>query len=350
MKIDKSKPVLVTGATGYVAGRLVERLLQEGITVHAAVRDPHNEKKLSYLNELAAKLPGNIKYFKADLLDEGSYDEAMNGCELVYHTASPFVRNVKDPQLDLVDPAKQGTRNVLESANRTDSVKKVVVTSSCAAMFGDGADLKDAPNHAFNEDRWNTSSSLSHQPYSFSKVEAEKEAWNIAKNQDRWELVTVNPSLVLGPAINPHATSESFSILEQVGKGDFKFGTPDYAVGAVDVRDLAQGHFQAGFNENASGRYILSGADTSFKELVGAVKKKFPNYPMSTRKLPKWMLWLLAPTVGMTRKEVSLNVGHAWHPVNAKSVEDLGMNYRPIESTITEMFEQMVEAGRIPKR
>lgn len=350
MQIDKSKPILVTGATGYVAGRLIEKLLAEGLTVNAAVRDLKNENKLSGLKELASNLPGKINFFKADLLDDGSYDEAMNGCELVFHTASPFVRNVKDAQKDLVDPAKMGTRNVLESANRIDSVKRVVVTSSCAAMFGDGADLKDAPGHSFNEERWNTTSSLIHQPYSFSKVEAEKEAWKIAESQSRWELVTINPSFVLGPAINPHATSESFSILEQVGKGDFKLGTPDYAVGAVDVRDLAVAHFQAGFNENAKGRYIISGANTTFKELIGAIKKKYPQYPVSTRKLPKWLLWLIAPTVGMTRKEVDLNVGHIWRPINEKSIKELGVNYRPIEITVLEMFEQMVESGRILKR
>ena len=104
--IDQTKPVLVTGATGYVAGRLVEKLLKEGRTVHAAVRTPDNKDKTKYLDELAAKLPGTIKYFKADLLDEGSFDEGMKDCELVFHTASPFIRTVTDPQKDLVDPAK----------------------------------------------------------------------------------------------------------------------------------------------------------------------------------------------------------------------------------------------------
>ena len=117
--IDKTKPVLVTGATGYVAGRLVEKLLTEGLVVHAAIRNPEDKEKTKYLDKLASDLKGVIKYFKADLLTEGAYDEGMKECELVFHTASPFVRSVKDPQTDLVDPAKKGTRNVLESANRT---------------------------------------------------------------------------------------------------------------------------------------------------------------------------------------------------------------------------------------
>ena len=66
--IDRAKPVMVTGATGYVAGRLVEKLLNEGLTVHAPVRDPDNADKRKYLDELAEKSPGQIRYFKADLL------------------------------------------------------------------------------------------------------------------------------------------------------------------------------------------------------------------------------------------------------------------------------------------
>ena len=103
--INKDTPVLVTGATGYVAGQLIKLLLVQGTQVHAAVRDPSKVSKLKFLNQLADTLPGSITYFKADLLDSGSYLEAMQGCELVYHTASPFSLNIQDPQRDLIDPA-----------------------------------------------------------------------------------------------------------------------------------------------------------------------------------------------------------------------------------------------------
>ena len=98
----------------------------------------------------------------------------MKGCELVFHTASPFTLSVDNPKLDLVDPAKKGTRNVLESANRTESVKRVVVTSSCASIYGDAKDTLALPNQELTEEVWNTTTTLDHQPYSFSKVEAKK--------------------------------------------------------------------------------------------------------------------------------------------------------------------------------
>lgn len=348
--VDKSKPVLVTGATGYVAGRLVEKLLSEGHTVHAAVRDPQNKEKTKFLDDLAAQLPGEIKYFKADLLEDGSYDEAMKGCEIVFHTASPFIRNVEDPKRDLVDPAKKGTRNVLESANRTESVKRVVVTSSCAAIYGDSKDLESVPNNTLTEELWNTSSSLEHQPYSYSKVEAEKEAWKIANEQDRWRLVTINPSFVLGPGINPYATSESFEIMKQIGKGDFKMGAPEFNIGCIDVRDLAVAHYRAGTYPDAKGRHIISGHNSGFQEIARIIKEAYPNYPISTRKIPKWLLWLIAPSVGMTRKEVSFNVGYPWKADNSKSKRELDMEYRPLKETVLEFFDQLVKAEVIEKK
>ena len=122
-QIDKTKPVMVTGANGYVASWLVKKLLDEGMTVHAAVRDPKNTKKIEHLTEAAANSKGEIKFFKGDLNIPGSYKEAMEECELIYHTASPFTMDVKNPQKELIDPAVNGTENVLLSANETPSVK-----------------------------------------------------------------------------------------------------------------------------------------------------------------------------------------------------------------------------------
>lgn len=347
---DTSAPVLVTGATGYVAGWIVQRLLAKGFTVHAAVRDPSNRDKLRYLDELAANAPGTVRYFASDLLDEGSYADAMRGCRIVFHTASPFTVRVEDPQKDLIEPAQLGTRNVLEQANATPSVERVVVTSSCAAIYGDNADLKDTDGPEFTEDDWNTTSSPTHQPYSYSKVLAEREAWRIAEAQDRWDLVVVNPSLVLGPAINPHATSESFSIVKSFGDGSMKSGVPELGMGMVDVRDVADAHLAAAFTPSASGRYIVSGHDSSFPELAAILRERFGDaYPLPKRTMPKWLVWLVGPLVddSLTRKFVSRNVGHPFRADHGKSVRELGMTYRPLAESITEMFQQMVDAGVI---
>lgn len=82
-------------------------------------------------------------------------------------------------------------------------------------------------------------------------------------------LVTINPSLVMGPMMNPQATtSESFTILKQItGDLTMKFGVPKLGIGIVDVRDVAQAHYLAGFTPFAKGRYITSGHNTNFLDI-----------------------------------------------------------------------------------
>ena len=348
MQIDTSSPVMVTGATGYVAGWIVKDLLEAGVIVHAPVRDPDNADKLHYLNKIAEDAPGAIKYFKADLLSEGSYADAMAGCSIVFHTASPFRIGVTDPQKELVDPALLGTRNVLEEANRTSSVQRVVLTSSCVAIYGDNVDLEKTPNGVFTEEIWNTTSSIDHQPYSFSKTVAEKEAWKIAEAQDRWTLVVINPSLVLGPGINPHGASESFNLVRQFWDGALKAGVPDLRIGAVDVRDLSRAHIAAAYLPDAEGRHIVSGHNITFPELAETLIDKYgKDYPIPRRTMPKWLIWIMAPMVnkGMTRKMVSRNMGYPWIADNSKSKRALGMTYRPLKETMTDFFQQMIDSG-----
>jgi dihydroflavonol-4-reductase len=348
--IDKNEPVMVTGATGYVAGWIVKKLLDEGITVHAAVRDPENKEKLKYLNAHADQAPGTIEYFKADLLAKGSYGEAMQGCQVVFHTASPFAMKVDDPQKELIQPAQMGTRNVLEQANSTDSVKRVVLTSSCAAIYGDNIDLKNTASGVFTENDWNVSSSLEHQPYSYSKTLAEKEAWKICEGQSRWDLIVINPSLVIGPGINPRGTSESFNLIKQFGDGSMKSGAPNWGMGVVDVRDLAQAHFSAAFTPSAKGRHIVSAHNTDLPSMAKPLIKRYGDaYPFPKKTLPKWMVWLLAPVVNsaMTRKMVSHNVNYPWRADNAKSIRELSMSYRSLDESMIDFFQQLIEVGLV---
>jgi len=344
--INKEKPVLVTGATGYVAGWLVKKLLGEGYTVHATVRNPNDTSKLKYLNAIAEKSAGKLLYFKADLLVVGSFDEAMKDCELVFHTASPFISKVKNPQRDLVDPALIGTKNVLASVEKTTSVKRVVLTSSSAAIIGDAIDCESYPKGLATEENWNTTSTVNHQPYNYSKVVAEQAAWEINKKQSRWDLITINPSLVIGPGLNPFATSESFNIVKQIGDGSMRFGIPEFYIGLVDVRDVADAHIKAGFTSSAFGRYIISAENTNLLILTQALNKKFGNqFPLPTRYLAKPIVWLLAPLVGFKRKMITNNVGHEWKVDNTKSIQQLEMHYKPIDVSIVEMFQQLVDNG-----
>ena len=350
---DTAHPVLVTGATGYVAGWLIKRLLEEGFAVHAAVRDPSNQAKIAHLEKMAAELPGTIAFFKADLLDEGSYDAAMQGCAVVFHTASPFTSKFTDAQRDLVDPAVNGTRNVLGSASRTPGVTRVVLTSSCASIYGDAADVASAHGGVLTESDWNTTSRLDHQAYSFSKVEAERAAWEISVRQEQWKLVVINPSLVVGPGTADKQTSESFALIQQFGDGTLKTGVPPLEIGLVDVRDVAEAHIRAGFIEGAQGRNIVSEQTYSFYEIGQILRQEFGDkYPFPTRILPKWLVWLVGPLMNkdLTREMIAKNMGYSWRADHDKSVRELGMEFHSAGKALTEMFQQMIDNGVFANR
>lgn len=353
--IDKTKPVMVTGANGYVASWLVKRLLEDGLTVHAAVRNPENEAKVGHLSEIAKAAKGNLKFFKADLMTKNAYAEAMKDCELVYHTASPFALEIKDAKKDLLEPAEQGTANVLDTANSTPSVKRVVVTSSAAAMYTDAIDCQDAPNGELTEEVWNTTASIDYQPYSLSKTLAEKKAWAMKKDQNQWDVVTINPSFVMGPALNAHSiTSESYNVLRQLGDGTMKMGVPKMGIGVVDVRDVAEAHYKAGFTENAKGRYITSGHNTNFLEMANTLSDDFGSqFPIPSKALPKWLLIAIGPMVNklFSRKYIRNNVNIPFKANNSKIKNELNLQFRPLKESMVDSFQLLVDEGILkPKK
>ena len=348
-QIDQSKPVMVTGANGYVASWLVKELLDKGMTVHAAVRNPDNHEKIAHLKEAAANSKGEIKFFAGDLLKEGSYQSAMEGCELVYHTATPFTLEVKDPQKELIDPAVKGTENVLNSASATPSVKRVVLTSSCAAIYTDAIDCQAAPGGVLTEEVWNTTASLDYQPYSLSKTLAEKKAWEIAEKQQQWDLVAINMPAIFGPPLNPKlATSESINILKMLGGGELKSGAPRMGIGVVDVRDVSVAHYRAGFTPEAQGRYITSAHNTDMIQIAETLLPKYgADYPLPKRAMPKWLLMLVGPMANklFSRKFIRNNVNVEWKADNSKIKRELNMSFRPLQETMEDSFEVLIKNG-----
>jgi len=349
---ESASPVLITGGNGYIASWLVKKLLDRGFTVHATVRNPADDKKVSHLHRIADGAKGTLKLFKADLLQEGSFDEAMQGCKLVFHTASPFIsRHIKDPMSQLIEPARKGTENVLNAVNRTSSVERVVLTSSVAAIYGDAKDMQDQGKALLTEGDWNTTSSETHQPYSYSKLVAEKLAWGMCEKQDRWKLVVINPGLVFGPALTTATQSESISILKDFGSGIMLTGAPDLSFGVVDVRDVAEAHILAGVKKNASGRHILVSTSKNYLDLSKILREHFGRrYPFPRTKLPKFMVLLSAPFIGLDKGFVRNNVGYPLKYDNSYSQSDLALTYIPIEQTMVEHFEQQLDDGLVKRR
>ena len=344
--INKSKPVLVTGANGYIGSWITKELLNNNCTVHATVRNISNKNKIKHLLEFSRKSNGKLKLFECDLLIKNSFMQAMQKCSIVFHTASPFKLNYKNANEELIKPALNGTENILNCANQIDSVSRIVITSSCAAMYTDTKELLNYENEEINENIWNKTASKYYNPYSYSKTIAEKKAWEIYDNQTNWDLVVLNPSFVLGPSLNSKFnTSESYNIIKQIIEGHFKFGIPKLPIGVIDVRDLAKAHYKVAFNPDSFGRYIVNSSNTNFYELSQLLYKNYgKKYLIPKKCAPKWITWLFGYffNKNLTREYVSKNIGYEFKANNSRIKRELDNNFTPLFKTLEDTFKSIV--------
>ncbi|MCW7491258.1 aldehyde reductase [Leptospira sp. 2 VSF19] len=345
--INSELPIVVTGGSGYIASWIVKYLLEDGKAVRATVRSLKDLSKIEHLLELKEKYKEKLNLFEADLMLDGSFDKVIADTELVIHTASPFfVAGVKDAKKQLIDPALQGTKNVLESCNRISSVKRVVLTSSVAAIYGDNIDSLQVPNQTFTEEHWNTTSNLSHQPYAYSKTLAEKEAWEIQKRQSRWDLVVINPSFVMGPSLSKRMDGTSVEFMKNMLKGVFRTGVPDTKMGFVDFRDVAKAHILAGLTPSAEGRHITSAEVMPMLGVAKIIKEFFGNkYSVPTGTLPKALVYVIGPFFGLSWGYTKNNIGQPLQLNNEYSKTNLRLIYRPLTETIVDHVNQMESSG-----
>ncbi|XP_062115479.1 phenylacetaldehyde reductase-like [Humulus lupulus] len=274
----EGKVVCVTGASGYIASWLVKFLLQRGYTVKASVRDPNDQRKTKHLLALDGAKE-RLYLFKANLMEEGSFDSAISGCDGVFHTASPVIQSATDPQAEIIEPAVKGTLNVLRSCAKVSSVKKVIITSSMAAVLINGKPL--TPDVVVDE-TWFSDPVLCERLkiwYAASKARAEKAAWDFAK-ENGVDLITIHPGVTLGPLLQP-TINDSVSLIMNLTNGPQTF--PNRVYSYHDVRDVASAHIQAFEAGSTSGRYFLSGYIAHISELLKILQQLYPSITIPQR-------------------------------------------------------------------
>ncbi|XP_027931066.1 cinnamoyl-CoA reductase 1-like [Vigna unguiculata] len=319
MSTAAGKVVCVTGASGYIASWLVKFLLQRGYTVKATVRDPKDPRKVDHLLSLDGAKE-RLHLVKANLLEEGSFDSAVQGCHAVFHTASPFFNNAKDPQTELLDPAVKGTLNVLKSCVNSPTLKRVVLTSSIAAVaFSDRPKNPDVvvdetwysdPEYCKRTGLW----------YNLSKTLAEDAAWKFVK-ENNIDMVTMNPALVIGPLLQPELNTSSAIVLSLVnGTKTFK----NNSLGWVDVKDVAMAHILAYENDSANGRYLLVERVAHFGDAAKILRDLYPALQVAEK----------------------CEDDKPWVPifqVSKEKAKSLGIDYIPLEVSLKDTVESLKE-------
>ncbi|KAL3742056.1 hypothetical protein ACJRO7_017522 [Eucalyptus globulus] len=286
-EIVGNKKACVIGGTGFVASLLVKLLLEKGYAVNTTVRDPDNQKKVCHLHELQNL--GDLKIFRADLTEESSFDAPIAGCDLVFHLATPVNFASKDPENDMIKPAIQGVLNVLKACGKAKTVKRVVMTSSAAAV---SINNLQETGLVMDEKNWTDVEFLSSvKPptwgYPASKTLAEKAAWKFAE-ENNIKLITVIPSLMAGRSLTldvPSSVCLAMSLLrgdEFLMNGLKGMQMLSGSISITHVEDVCRAHIFLAEKESASGRYICCAANTSVPELAKFLNKRYPQYKSPT--------------------------------------------------------------------
>jgi len=338
-----SHPVLVTGASGYIAQHCVLQLLQNGYIVRGTLRDLNRADHLRKV--LARHTAGleRLKYVQAELMEDDGWADAVAGCEYVLHVASPFPIEQPKDENELILPAREGTLRVLQAAAQA-GVKRVVQTSSVAAIQGGHSD----PIRTFTEADW---SDLNGEiaPYAKSKTVAELAAWDFLEQRPGghpFELAVINPSFVLGPLLDEQSQGTSVDTIKRLMTGGYP-GTARISWTVVDVRDVANAHLQAMIQPQAAGnRYICAGEFMWFAEIANILHQHFAErgYKIPTRPLPDWIVKTFARMDKSVQGVVSL-LGQEHRLDNSKIKEQLGVEFRSAEETITAMGESLIHLG-----
>lgn len=335
--------VLVTGATGFIAGHVIHQLIEAGHEVTGTARSAAKGAALSQTLSAYAGRPVSIPIREADLSSDKGWAEAAEGMDYVHHIASPIPATVPKNADELIIPARDGALRALKAA-RAAGVKRVVMTSSMAACAYGWGDQRPNP---ITEEHWSQDNGAADMtPYIRSKLVAERAAWDYVTAEGKGlELTTINPALVLGPVMSGDF-SASVEILTQLMSGKLP-GTPKVGFVVVDVRDVAAAHVAAMTSPAAAGeRFLLGDRFMWFSEVAATLAREFPAYAskLPSRDIPAWMVHLIA-LINPPAKQLIPELNRERHISSEKARRVLGWQPRTSEEAVIAGARSLIEAG-----
>lgn len=335
--------ILVTGASGFVAKHLIGELLRAGYRVRGTVR---NRTKVVGINKaldvLAPGLSGNLEIVEADLLDDAGWAHAMEDVKAVMHVAAVITASEpKDPST-VIRPAVEGTERVLRFA-ASEHVRRVIMTSSIATV-GYGHDHTSGVRTYTEADFTDLTNLRYPWAYCIGKTRAEQAAWAFA-NGKGLELTTIHPGAILGPATDPE-TSISLGLVAGLLDGSTP-AMPRIGFAISDVRDVAAMHLAALENRNSIGqRYLCTGPYRSFEEVAAILRTAYPDYPVTLKTVPDWIMRALARFGGPVRQIIN-DIGNEKHFDGSKGERLLGRSYHTPDAAILAAAESLMRLNRI---
>ena len=333
--------VLVTGATGFVAGHCIVDLLARGYHVRGTVRDLRTAD-LAHLRPAIDKARGAFELAVATLDADEGWAEAVSGCGYVLHVASPIPFKAPRHEGELIRPAVDGTTRVLAAAAGA-GVQRVVCTSSVDVITRNSA----TAGRKRTESDWSELAECN--AYAKSKLLAERKAWDLAADHGI-ELAVVHPGAVIGPPLRVRRDS-SADIVRRMLAGEMP-AVPPLNLAFTDVRDLAAAHRLALETPGAKGnRYICANGHLPMTGIAAMLKEEYGprGYKVATRPLPAWIMRAAAHFSGEAKLAVDM-LGVKHEVTAEKAVRELGWTPRPLRESVLDTAESLISAGIVRPR
>ncbi|XP_029129762.1 vestitone reductase isoform X2 [Cajanus cajan] len=272
--------VCVTGGNGFIGSLFVKRLLEDGYSVNTTVRqNPEHRKDVSFLTSLSGASQ-RLQVFSADLSNPESFSSAIEGCVGVFHLATPIDFEQREPEEIVTKRCIDGALSILKACLSSNTVKRIVYTSSVAAVICNGKE-----EHVMDESFWSDlnylrSSKMLKWSYAISKTLTEKAVLEFGE-KNGLDVVTVAPALVLGPFICPKLPS-SVSDALNLAFGDRDQFALNSRIPMVHVEDVVRAHIFLLEHPDPNGRYIISSCNEAVERIYELVSAKYPEFQQRT--------------------------------------------------------------------
>lgn len=335
------KTVLLTGASGFIAKHICVRLLDAGFNVRASLRsldraDEVHDTVLSHVENKAC-IGDRLSFVELDLNSDDGWAGAMDGVDVLMHTASPFPMEQPDDENQLIKPAVEGALRAVKAAHAA-NIERVVMTSSSVAI----TNTQKGEYEFYDETDWSDLGG-NVTPYIKSKTLAEKAVWDYVRDDvPTLQVTMINPSFVLGPALDSNYGT-SLQVIERLLQAKDP-AVPNFGFPTVHVHDVAEMHIKAISTPASVGKRICGVSSFMwFPEMAKIIAGEYPKNKIPTRVAPDLLIRFLGIFDKSIRQQVIPNLNIRNNISNQRAKEILGIDFIPVDQAVRDAASSIIE-------
>ncbi|KAL2345892.1 hypothetical protein Fmac_007177 [Flemingia macrophylla] len=290
--------VCVTGGSGYIGSYLVKKLLAKGYTVHATLRDLKNDSKVGLLKSLPQS-EDKLVLFEADIYNPSHFAPAIQGCDFVFHVATPMTHEPNSQYKDTTEAAVAGSKSIAECCLKAGTVKRLIYTAtvvSASPLKENGSGFKDA----MDETCWtplNESFRYVYPPdvpffkdYAYSKTLSEKHILSYGKDENGgMEVVTLPLGLVGGDTLQSFISGSVAACISLITQDEMASKSLNFLndllgkLPLLHIDDACDAHIFCMESPSINGRFLCASSYVSLEEMANHYALNYPEFKVKQK-------------------------------------------------------------------